>query len=177
MSWKRMRRRLGVPFAVTLACFGGISLALVSTVPARAEHFDILLRLRSAQGVAESGWDTAPPEGGVKQRERVRAAAGEEVTLEWQLRSEFPHGIMKDVTIRIFVAPIARAGQKELPAVDGPRVIDNSFTADFLPHHSARGHVRFRVIEPGDYLVRLQSEDTQTGHGHEHFGAVDLQVK
>ena len=146
-------------------------------VPAGAEHFDIFMSLRSASGVADSGWDTDPPEGGLHERQVVSARAGEDLVLEWRLRSEFPHGTMKEVGIRIFVAPEGAIGQKQLPAPSAPRVIDNSFTADFLPQHSARGEVHFRVTEPGAYLVRLQSENTLNDQGHEHFAAVDLKVE
>jgi hypothetical protein len=144
---------------------------------ARAEHFDIGLMVRTSQGQAEASWDTAPPEGGLNRRESVAAKVGEEILLEWRMRSEFPHGTMKDVQVRLFVAQEREIGQAALPPADAPHVLDNSFTADYLPHHTGRGHVRFRVMEPGNYLVRLESETTIAEHGHEHFGAVDLKVE
>lgn len=157
--------------------FLGVLVAGLSSLPAGAEHFEITLSVQTSQGRAESGWDTFPPEGGLNPRQSVTAAAGEEVQVEWRLRSEFPHGVMKKVVIRLYVAPEREAGQKAPPLPGTPRVVDNSFTADFLPHHSARGAFRFRAPAPGAYLVRLQSETTQTEHGHEHFGAVDLVVR
>lgn len=153
------------------------NLALLGTVPARAEHFDISLIVRTAKGFAESGWDTAPPEGGLNKRQAITAAVGEDIETEWRMRSEFPHGIMKNVTIRMFVAPEKEIGQLELPAADAPRVLDNSFVADYLPKHQAKGLLHFRVLQPGNYLVRIESEWTQREHGHEHFGAVDLKVE
>lgn len=159
---------------IATAC---LFLALCAGVPtARAEHFDIYLTVRSAAGSAESGWDTDPPEGGLHERQVVTAKTGEDLQLQWRLRSEFPHGTMKKVVIRIFVAPEAQLGQKPLPAAN-TRVVDNSFTADFLPKHAARGETHFRVMQPGNYLVRLQSENTIAQHGHEHFAAVDLKVE
>jgi len=153
------------------------NLALLGTVPARAEHFDISLIVRTAKGFAESGWDTAPPEGGLNKRQAITATVGEDIETEWRMRSEFPHGIMKNVTIRMFVAPEKEIGQLELPAADAPRVLDNSFVADYLPKHQAKGLLHFRVLQPGNYLVRIESEWTQREHGHEHFGAVDLKVE
>lgn len=144
---------------------------------ARAEHFDIDLIARTSQGQAESGWDTDPPEGGLNPRQSVKAKAGEEVLVEWRMRSEFPHGTMKDVRVRLFVAAEREIGQKDLPPANAPHLVDNEFTADYLPHHTARGHVRFRMPEPGNYLVRIESETTLQEHGHEHFAAVDLQVE
>jgi hypothetical protein len=158
---------------------GGLAaLALLALSPrARAEHFDILLTVRSAAGMAESGWDTDPPEGGLHDRQVVTAKAGEDLTLEWRLRSEFPHGTMKKVGIRIFVAPEAALNQRPLPPPGAERVVNFGFTADFLPKHSGRGQLHFRVTQPGLYLVRLQSENTLAEHGHEHFAALDLKVE
>lgn len=166
-----------IPLLLTAAVSAGGALALLAAFPARAEHFDIFLTLTSAEGRAESGWDTSPPEGGVNPRQVVTAHPGEELLLDWRLRSEFPHGIMKGTTIRIFAAPEAEIGQKPVPSPTVPRVVDNSFTADFLPHHSAHGLLHFRVPEKGSYLVRLESEETLKEHGHEHFAAVDLKVE
>jgi hypothetical protein len=160
-----------------LALGAGLCLAALHLRSARAEHVDIGLRLRTLQGEAQSSWDTSPPEGGVNPRQSVTAKVGEEVVLEWRARSEFPHGIMKNTGIRIYVAPEKEIGQKAEPPPDTPRVLDNSFVADFLPNHSTQGHVKFRVTEPGNYLVRLQSEGTLKEHGHEHFGALDLKVE
>jgi hypothetical protein len=145
--------------------------------PARAEHFDIDLIVRTSKGQADSGWDTAPPEGGLNPRRWVAAAAGEDIELEWRMQSEFPHGTMKNVTIRLFVVPEAEIGQKELPPANTPRVVNNSFTADYLPHHQAKGLLHFRLTKPGNYLVRIESDLTLKEHGHEHFGAVDLKVE
>lgn len=167
-----MRTRPGWIVAAALLTAG-----VLEALPARAEHFDIYLSVRSRTGLAESGWDTDPPEGGLKERQLVTAAVGEELNLEWRLRSEFPHGTMKRVGIRLFAAPEEKAGQRPLPPPTAPRVFDNSFTADFLPQHSAQGHFRFRVMKPGLYLVRLQSENTLAEHGHEHFAALDLKVE
>jgi hypothetical protein len=148
-----------------------------AALPVRAEHFDILLVLKTSRGQAQSSWDTEPPEGGLNPRQSITAAAGEQMLLEWSMISEFPHGIMRGVITRLWVAPEAAIGQKALPLSTAPRVLDNSFTMDYLPDHQAHGHVRFRVTEPGNYLVRLDSEDTQKEHGHEHFAALDLKVE
>lgn len=144
-----------------------MALLLTGGPGTRAEHFDIVMVLRGSKGVTEAHWDTSPPGGGVNTRPVLQAVAGEELRLEWRLRSEFPHGVMKRVTIRLFVAPVA----------GGKRIVDNSFLADFLPHHAARGTLRFRAPSAGSYQVRLQSEQTEKEHGHEHFSAIDLRVE
>jgi hypothetical protein len=158
---------------------GGVTAAALvyGMLPARAEHFDIDLIVRTSRGQADSGWDTAPPEGGLNERRWVAARAGEDIELEWRMESEFPHGTMKNVIIRLYVAPEATIGQKEVPAASVPRVVDNSFTADYLPHHQAKGLLHFRLTKPGNYLVRIESNLTIKEHGHEHFGAVDIKVE
>jgi hypothetical protein len=156
----------------------GVALTLLAgTAPARAEHFDIFMTVRGTQGAAESGWDTDPPEGGLHDRQVLNAKVGEDLTLEWRLRSEFPHGTMKNVGIRIWIAQEDTLNQRPLPGPKVPRVVNNSFTADFLPKHAGRGVTHFRVMKPGNYLVRLQSENTTKEHGHEHFAALDLKVE
>ena len=107
----------------------------------------------------------------------VEAVAGEDISLEWRMRSEFPHGIMRNVVVRLFVAKEEEIGQKKTPDYNGPTVLNNTVTADFLSHHTARGLLHFRVSEPGSYLVRIESEATIKEHGHEHFGAIDLKVE
>ncbi|HEU4751767.1 MAG TPA: hypothetical protein VFU47_01585 [Armatimonadota bacterium] len=155
----------------------GVLAVLAGGRPAGAEHFDITLRLRTSKGVAESSWDTSPPEGGLNARQSVTASAGEELYLEWSFRSEFPHGVMKAVRARLFVAPEGEIGQRKLPPAGTPTVLDNDLVASFRPKHLARGHLYFRAPEPGNYLVRLESEETIKEHGHEHFAALDLKVE
>jgi hypothetical protein len=154
-----------------------LTLGVLSTRPARAEHFDIGMICRTSKGLAECGWDTYPPEGGINKRQVVSAVVGEDISLEWRMRSEFPHGVMRNVVCRLFVAKEDEIGQKKEPDHDGPTVLNNTLTADFLSHHTARGQLHFRVAEPGNYLIRIESELTLKEHGHEHFGAIDLKVE
>jgi hypothetical protein len=163
--------------AVTLLLCGAVVLALCGGPPARSEHFDMVLMLRGSRGTAEAHWDTSPPAGGVNRREVLSVAPGEDLTLDWSLRSEFPHGVMKRVTVRTFVAPIEATGRKQVPPDDAPRVLDNSFRADFLPRHSARGVLHFRLTQPGSYLLQMESEETQKEHDHEHFAALEINVE
>jgi hypothetical protein len=143
---------------------------------ARAEHFDIQLTVRAPNDEGRAGWDTEPPTGGLNPRPVVRAHAGDKMQVEWLMRSVYPHGTMKKVTVRLFVAREKSAGQKEPPDMKD-LLADNTLTLDFLPDHAARGSLRFRVPRAATYLVRLESEGTEPGHDHEHFSAVDLVVE
>ncbi len=152
-----------------------LAVLLLGTPPARAEHFDIHLVVKGPGGQAESRWDTTPPVDGLNPRPVLRAAPGETLTLDWSIRSEFPHGVLKDVRVRVFVA--RKQPGEQVPPPGAPRLVDNAFTTDFLPRHKARGRVRFRVKEPGLYLVALESSGTLKEHGHEHFSAIDVRVE
>lgn len=146
---------------------------------AGAEHFDITLRVEAPEGkIGEAYMDTTPPLGGVNKRPIVKAKPGQPIKVSWRLKSNFPHGTMKAVTIHFFVVKEAEIGQKPVPdpAGDGG-VADTSFVMDFQPKSKTSGSLRFKAPEAGAYLVRIQSEDTHEDHDHEHFSAVDLQVE
>lgn len=158
---------------VLLASLGVSALALL---PAGAEHFDMIISVKSQKDYAESPWDTYPPPDGRNPRPSVTAVRGEELQVEWRARSEYPHGTMKNVIIRLFAVRMPKVGA-ELPEDPLPRIFDNTITGDFLPKHSARGSLRFRFTEPGVYLVRLQDEGTMPEHDHDHFAALDVKVE
>jgi len=146
---------------------------------AGAEHFDITLRVEAPGGQSgEAFMDTTPPLGGVNKRPVVKAKAGQPIRVTWRLKSNFPHGTMKAVTIHFFVVKEAEIGQKPVPDPSGDGgIVDNSFVMDFSPKSKSAGSLRFNAPEAGNYLVRLQSEDTHEEHDHEHFSAIDLKVE
>ena len=48
---------------------------------------------------------------------------------------------------------------------------------DFLPDHAARGSVQLTARAPGLYLIRVESDNTDSIQAHEHFSAIDLRVE
>jgi hypothetical protein len=137
-----------------------------------------LLHVQGAQAQADAFMDTTPPEGGLNPRPVVKVKAGETVRVTWRMASAFPHGIMQAVTIHFFVVREAALGQKPVPDPAGTAgIVDNSFVMDFAPKAAANGALRFKLADPGNYLVRVQSENTHQEHGHEHFAAIDVQVQ
>jgi hypothetical protein len=113
---------------------------------------------------------------GVNPRPVVPARAGQEIRAKWSMRSEFPHGVMRGVTVHFFVTPEQEAGQKTRPPATAPHLVDTAFRMDYRPDYAAQGELRFRIPKRGVYLVFLTSEGTDKGHGHEHFSAIDLKV-
>ena len=80
-------------------------------------------------------------------------------------------------TVHFFVVKEDQVAQKPVPDPAGPAgIVDNSLVMDFAPNGVASGTLRFKVTDSGNYLVRVQSENTAAEHDHEHFSAIDLQV-
>ena len=164
--------------------------------PAGAEHFDILLRVEASDAgngnangsvdgkankqssVGEAFMDTTPPLGGVNKRPVVKTHVGQPIRVTWRLKSNFPHGTMKAVTIHFFVVREAEIGQKPVPdPASEAGLMESSSVMDFAPKSSTSGAARFKAPAAGNYLIRVQSEDTHEEHDHEHFSAIDLQVE
>ena len=168
------RIRYGIA-ALTLVCSIGAVALLVRR--AAAEHFDIALKAQVDRQLAEASTDTTPPLGGVNPRPVLHMKATDTVHINWKLKSIFPHGSMKNVTIHFFVVREKDLGQKPCPDPAGPAgILNNSFTMDFSPTGVSSGAVTMTLPGPGNYLVRVQSEDTHEEHDHEHFSALDIAV-
>ena len=170
-----MNRRLR--FAVPIAC---AALLLGSLIARRAgaEHFDILLRVNAAGKQEETYMDTTPPIGGVNPRPVLKVNAGDEIRVSWRLKNSSPHGALKNVTIHFFVVREAKTGQKPVPDPAGEAgIFDDSFTTDMAIGAVSTGSLKLKIGEAGSYLVRLQSEGTHEEAGHEHFSAIDVEVR
>jgi hypothetical protein len=113
----------------------------------------------------------------VNPRPVVKAKVGDRVQIDWLMRSEYPHGVLKDAGIHFFVVREGAVGQKAVPDLKTGKWLESHWTMDFLPDHAARGSVQLTARTPGIYLVRVESENTEPEAGHEHFSAVDLQVE
>lgn len=169
----RLRRNL----LITACLLSGT--AILWPLSAGAEHFDMTLRVEGPGAqVGEAFMDTTPPLGGVNKRPVVKVKTGQSVRVTWRLKSGFPHGVMKKVTVHFFIVKEDELGQKPVPDPSGDAgIVDNSYVMDFQPKSITTGSLRFKAPEVGNYLIRIQSEDTHEEHEHEHFSAVDLKVE
>jgi hypothetical protein len=76
---------------------------------------------------------------------------------------------MKGVVTRIYVAPLAELGQAAPPRRDAPARPRQQLHRR-LPAASLRAGARaLPRLEPGAYLVRLESATVEKEHGHDHF--------
>jgi hypothetical protein len=165
--------RFGLPALFLLALAGA---------SARAEHASIDLRIFHAdpqtgliKEEASASADEEPPPGGVKPRPLFKVKAQEALVLQFYFTNTYPHGDIKGVTVHYFVVREDKPRQKTLPDLGKGLVTEGRFLMNFKPKCRVGARVVFTITEPGTYLLRVQSENTQSDH--EHFAAIDLDVK
>ncbi len=149
---------------------------------ARAEHARIDLQVIHIDPVTEADGDsvsatadTEPPAGGFNQRPVAKIAVGEPLALQFVLTNKYPHGVLKDVTVRYYIVREEKLGQKNLPDMTKGTVTEGKFTMNFKPACRVGARIRFKVKEPGLYLLRVETQNTDSDH--EHFSAIDVQAE
>jgi hypothetical protein len=118
--------------------------------------------------------DAEPPQGGINPRPVAEARVKEPLVVVFFLDNTYPHGVKKDVTVRYVVVREDKVGQKTLPDLSRA-VVSGKFTLDFKPACRVGARVAFTIKEPGVYLIRVETLNTDSDH--EHFSAIDLKVK
>ncbi len=160
---------------IVIACLFALMFGRV----ARAEHFNIDLTVESGKEKAEGHADTYPPAAGNNPRQVLRASREAPLIIQFFFKSNFPHDPIKNVTVRYFVALVTKPG--EVPNPSKTDTVSGSFVMDFKPkgEQTPGGKVglrqQFRLQRAGTYLVRVESENTDTDH--EHFAALDLIIE
>lgn len=149
---------------------------LLFAAAARAEHFNIELTVKSTQDQPTAHADTDPPPQGSNPRPVCHARAGEPLTLQFFFASNFPHAPIKDVRVCYYIAPIKQAGKRAMPAPGSARLLEGTFDMDFKPDTGKVGlRQKFHIDKPGVYLVRVESQHSDSDH--EHFAALELVVE
>jgi len=144
--------------------------------PAWAEHFDFDVTVTSAKDKARSSTDTYPPPQGRNPRPVCHAKMGEPLVFQFFMSSNFPHDAIKGVTVRYFIVPIPKVGSPDVPNSGDDALVSGHFIMDFKPDTGKVGLRQvFHAAKPGVYLVRVQSENSDSDH--EHFSALDLVVE
>lgn len=159
-----------------------LSTLLAWPLIASAEHAKIdlcVLRAEPESGTttdeATATADQEPPVGGVKARPLFKVKASEPLVLQFIFTNTYPHGEVKDVTVRYFVVREDKAGQKHLPDLEKGTVTQGRFKMNFKPKCRVGARVEFLIKTSGAYLIRVQT--TNTNSDHEHFSAIDLLVE
>lgn len=152
--------------------------AAVAPVAAHAEHAVIDLRIYGSTGQAEATSDQDPPPGGVNPHPKLTVKAGDPLVLQFILTNVYPHGFIKDVSVRYLVIRTGELSMKRLPDLQEHQadiVTQGQATLNFKPKCRVGARMQLRVDEPGIYLVWLETLNTKSDH--EHFSAIDLVVK
>ena len=158
-------------------------LALAFTpLAVRAEHADIDLRLihldpktGADKDETTASADREPPQGGYTPRPQATAKVDEPLALQFFLTNTFPHGVIKNVTVRYILIREEKPRQKNVPNLDKGAVTDGQFQMNFKPKCRVGARVTFRIKEPGYYLLRVETINTDSDH--EHFSAIDVKVE
>jgi hypothetical protein len=164
-------------------CLPLVALALAGLPPiAWAEHANIKLHVLRLEAKSGKGLDEAkavadeePPAGGINPRPVFKVKLNEPLVLQFILTNVYPHGELKDVTVRYFVARTDRVGQKKVPELTKGTVNEGSFNLNLKPKARVGARVAFTIRDAGIYLLRVETVNTKSDH--EHISAIDLQAE
>jgi hypothetical protein len=153
-----------------------LAVGVMAPEVARAEHFDIRLLAAGPGGVTQEAFaDQTPPEGGLNPRPVLKARVGDEITMQFIMTNVYPHGTAGNAGVHYYVVRERELGQKPVPVGGQDAVIDGTFAFDLKPQARIGARQRFVIRQPGNYLLRVESQRTQ--RDHEHFSAIDLQIQ
>jgi hypothetical protein len=140
-----------------------------------AEHFDIRLLAAGPNGTTEEAFaDQSPPVGGLNQRPVLRARAGDAITIQFVMTNVYAHSSARDAGVRFYVVREREIGQRTVPPLEN-LTVEGSFAFNLKPRARIAAKERVVLSEPGIYLLRVESLRTQ--RDHEHFAAIDLEVR
>ena len=192
MGWRQLAQRLDDAMIAKLGSSNhGLLLLAVCVVlsasTALAEHAVISLDVIGPDGQTKGAEDQEPPLGGVNPRARMTVKAGDPLVLQFILTNIYPHGVVKDVTVRYFVVRSDKIGRKTVPLLEATEtevteaeirkrvIVQGKVVMNFKPKCRVGARLRFRISKSGIYLVRVDTLNTKSDH--EHFAAIDLVVK
>lgn len=150
-------------------------LLLLTTSAVRAEHAKVTLDVESGGKKETAFVDQTPPQYGKNPRPVLKVKAGETIKIQWMLQNVYPHKTLEDVLVHSFVVKEMKAGQKDIPSLEGDVEMETAYRMDFKPGGKSGARCKLKITEPGVYLIRVETRDTQSDH--EHFAAIDVIVE
>jgi hypothetical protein len=152
----------------------GLLLALLPCV-ARAEHFDIKLTATAADGGSKEAFaDQTPPIGGLNPRPVLRAKAGDTIAIQCVMTNVYEHATTRNAGVHFYIVRESQLGQKAVPPLEN-LALEGSFIFDLKAKAKIGMKERVAIPRPGVYLLRVESQRTQ--RDHEHFAAIDLEIR
>lgn len=183
MKRKRDRERAAeLRHSGSLACVSSLARLAIACVAvlffagvARAEHFNIELTVKGKTDNARASADTSPPPQGHNPRPVCHVKAGEELVVQFFFTSNFPHNTIPGVIVRYYLVGEKKVAQEAIPDRGGA-LVQGQFVMDFKPETGKVGlRQRLRIDKPGVYLLRVESDHSDSDH--EHFSAIDVVVE
>lgn len=151
---------------------------LHASLEAQAQGFAIDLEARAGAASKTAHAEVAAPSAKPKERGILTVAAGDNITVRWNVRNADAHTTFKDVVVHLFAVAESVTGEQAAPKLDKKVAAECALSMDFKPKDAARGDLSFTLNKPGSYLLRLETVGTAAGlTGHEYFTALDLVVK
>jgi len=142
---------------------------------ARAEHFDIKLTATAPDNSSKEAFaDQTPPVGGLNPRPVLRAKAGDTIAFQFMMTNVYAHESARNAGIRFYIVLEQQLGQKAVPPLEN-LTAEGSFTFNLKPKAKIGAKERVVMPQPGFYLLRVESQRTQ--RDHEHFAAIDLEIR
>ena len=148
---------------------------IATSSSAIAEHAKINLDVIGPKSQQTAFVDQTPPAYGKSPRPVLKVKSGDPIKLNWMLTNVYPHKTLENVVVHFFVVKVDKVGSKEAPDLNGDVVTESAFEMDFKPGAKAGQKNSLKIKEPGVYLVRVETK--QTNSDHEHFAAIDLVVE
>lgn len=152
----------------------GIACAFAIASASNAAHFDAVLTATANGVTRKAGMDETPPVGGFNKRPVLQARAGEPIRIEFIMTNVYTHDAFIDSGVRYYIVKERAAGQKPVPPLEGAPV-EGNFNFTLKPQAKIAVRTRVAIAEPGIYLLRVESVNTQ--RDHEHFSAIDLEIR
>ena len=142
---------------------------------AHAEHFDVKLTATGPDGATKEAFaDQTPPIGGLNPRPVLRARVGDTIAFQFVMTNVYAHLSARDAGVRFYVVRERELGQKAVPPLDN-LTVESSLTFNLKPMAKIGAKEKVVMSEPGNYLLREESQRTQ--RDHEHFAAIDLEIR
>jgi hypothetical protein len=163
--------RVSVFLAVTL---GGGLMAAVAT----ASDFEIHVTVKSeGHEKRTERTEESPSRDRIQPRPVMEIGRNAPIAVSWHAESTGKAETYEDVLVHFFVVEEQRAGQTVVPKLSSGVVYEGALSSDFRPHDKADWQMTFKIPEPGNYLLRVETIGLAPKHPHEHFAAMDLVVK
>ena len=141
---------------------------------ARAEHFDINRTATAPDGTTKEAFaDQTPPVGGLNPRPVLHAKAGDTIAFQFVMTNVYARMRVRAMPEYAIVRERG-AWPKTVPPPEN-LAAEGSFTFNLKPRAKIGTKERVVMPQPGLYLLRVESQRTQ--RDHEHFSAIDLEIR